>query len=277
MKQILLPTDFSANSINAIYYALNLFKGQNCDFHILHVESTKGYLSDDLVMSGNQSIYNSIVKKSKNKLAKLIEDLKIEFKSDNYSFYSLVDYDKLTDAINQIKISKSIDLIVMGSNGVTGAKEIVFGSNTVNVIRNVDCTTLIIPEGFSFRKPSEVLLPLNLDDTLSSNAFSELLSYTKLFSNKLHLLRLLPNSKTSKVQEKDAQHIDNLIKDLDYKYHIIEGVPMEFAVSCYTQTHHIDLTALLVQKESFFERFFTSSSTAKISNKLRVPLLVFHS
>ena len=126
MKNILLPTDFSKNSINAIHYALHLFKEDECRFFVLHVESSKGYLSDDLVMAGNQSIYDTIVKKSKQKLAKLIDAIKTEFKNKNFSYQMLVDYDGLTDAINQLITKKSIDLIVMGSNGVTGAKETVF-------------------------------------------------------------------------------------------------------------------------------------------------------
>lgn len=277
MRQILLPTDFSKNSINAMRYAMLLFENRKCNFYLLHVESSKAYVSDDLVMAGNQSIYDSIIKKTKQKLTKLIKDFKIEFKNDNFNFEVLVDYDGLTEAINQIITSKSIDFIVMGSNGVTGAKETIFGSNTTNVIRNVDCTTLVIPEGFAYKKPSKVLLPLDVDDSLGGNAFLEFLNISKSFSDKIHVLRVNPNNERSNKQEKDTAHLDSLIKDLDYEYHSIDGVPMEYAVSCYTQTHSIDLTALLVQKESFFERFFTGSSTSKISNKLRVPLLVLHS
>ena len=34
---------------------------------------------------------------------------------------------------------------------------------------------------------------------------------------------------------------------------------------------------LLVQRESLFERFFIGSPTTQISNKISVPLLIFHS
>ena len=277
MKQILLLTDFSENSVNAIHYALNLFKDDKCNFYILHVESSKSYLSDDLVLGGNQSIHDTIVKKSKHKLSELIENLKAHFKNDNYTFHKLVDYDSVIDAVNQVKTSKAIDLIVMGSNGVTGAKETIFGSNTVNVIRNVNCPTLVIPEGFLYVKPSEVVLPLDLNDVLNSNAFVELLKFTEHYSDKIHLLRLIPNNELSQELEKDTKYMTTHMKNINYAYHVINDVPMNYAVRCYTQTHDINLSALLVQKEGFFEHFFTSSSTSKISNTLRVPLLVFHS
>ena len=277
MKNILLLTDFSENSINAMRYALQLFEDYTCNFTVLHVEISTSYISDDLMLAGNQSIYDSLVKKSKHKLAKLITKLESEFKNKDFNFEIIVDHDVLTDAIKQIKKSKNIDLIVMGTNGITGAKEVVFGSNTINVIRKVDCPTLVIPKGFKFRAPKEILLTLDVLDALSSNPFIDIIKFTKRFSKKLHLLRVKPNNEDSKEQKKDKENISAFLTDIPYEYHVITNVPIPYTVNCYSQSHPIDLTTLLVQKESFFERFFEGSPTTQISNSIRVPLLIFHS
>jgi len=277
MKNILLLTDFSENSINAIHYALQLFEDEVCNFYLLNVQSSGSYMSDDLVLAGNQSLYDSIVKKTKHKLAKLIVELESEFKNDKFNFQILVDYDALPEAINQIKTTKIIDLIVMGTNGVTGAKEVVFGSNTINVIRKVDCPTLVIPKGFKYRTPKDILLPLDLLDALSGKAFNDVIKFAKRFSKKLHLLRVKPYNEDSKEEKKDKKNITTLLTDVEHEYHVITNVPMAYTVDCYTQSHPIDLTTLLVQNESIFERFFIGSSTTQISNSIRVPLLIFHS
>jgi nucleotide-binding universal stress UspA family protein len=277
MKNVLLLTDFSENSINAMRYALQLFGDDMCNFFVLHVQSSTSYISDDLLLAGNESIYDSIIKKSKHKLTKLTVELKNEVKNENFNYEILVDYDVLTDAVKQAKTSKNIDLIVMGTNGVTGGKEIVFGSNTINVIRKLDCPILVIPEGFKYKRPKDVLLPLDLFDSISGNAFTNVVKFTQRFSKKLHLLRIKPNNEDSKEEKKDKGHIGYFLKEGNYEYHVINNVPMQYAVSCYTQTHNIDLTTLLVQNESLFERFFIGSPTTQISNKIRVPLLIFHS
>lgn len=276
MKNILLLTDFSINSINAIRYALQLFEDDICNFFLLNTQSPATYISDDLILAGNQSIYNSIVEKTKHKLAKLIVKLESEFENDKFNYEMLVDYDELTEAINQIKESKSIDLIVMGSNGVTGAKEVVFGSNTINVIRKVIIPTLVVPEGFNYRIPKEILLPLDVKDSLSGAAFKDVIKFTKRFGKKLHVLRILPNNEDSEEASKDEETIKSLLTDRKLEYHKITNVPMNYAVDNYTQSHPIDLTTLLVQKESLFERFFLGSPTTQISNNIRVPLLIFH-
>ena len=276
MKNILLLTDFSNNSINAMRYALQLFQDHKCNFFVLHVEISSSYISDDLILSGNKTIYDTLVKESKHKLAKLTTKLESEFKNKNFSFELIVDHDIFTDAIKQVIASKAIDLIVMGTNGVTGAKEVILGSNTINVIRKIDCPTLVIPEGFTYKIPNEVLLPLDVFDSISGPAFTDVLDFTKRFSKKIHLLRIRPENADHKEDLKDMDHIRYFFKESHYEYHTVEGIPMEHVVNCYIQTHSIDLTALLVQTESFFERFFIDSSTTKISNKIRVPLLVYH-
>ena len=277
MKHILLLTDFSENSINAMRYVLQLFKDHNCNFFVLHVESSTSYISDDLMLAGNQSIYDALLKKSNSKLAKIITDLKHEFNNDKFKFTKIVDHDVFTDAINQVIASKAIDLIVMGTNGATGAKEAVFGSNTINVIRKVDCPTLVIPEGFEYRTPNAVLLPLDVFDSLSGTVFTDILKFTNRFCKTLHILRINSNNEEASETLKDRDHINYFFKETDYEYHVVNTIPMEHVINCYSQTHPIDLTALMVQKESLIERIFMGSPTSQISSKIRVPLLIFHS
>jgi nucleotide-binding universal stress UspA family protein len=277
MKKILLPPDFSENSINAIHYALNLFEHDTCTFFILHVKSSTSYTTDDLMLAGSESLYDSIVKGTKDQLDNLVARLKKQFNNKNFQYETIVDYDILIAAIKQVKTSKQIDLIVMGSNGVTGAKEVVFGSNTINVIRNVDSDILVIPEGFQFEKLKEILLPLDSFDSMGGKAFSKILKFVKAYSSKLHVLRINQNGITLDVQNNDLKNIAYFLKDFPGIYHNINGVPMHFAVSNYIQTHAIGLTILIEQKELLFERFFMGSSTTKIGNNIEVPLLVFHS
>ena len=276
MKNILLLTDFSKNSINAIRYALNLFENDMCTFHILNVRSPSGYAAVDLIAADHESIYDTVIKKTKHKIYKLIVKLENEFENKNFSYDTLVSYNDFVAVINQIKKIKKIDLIVMGTNGATGAKEVIFGSNTINVLRKVNCPTLVIPEGCIYKLPKEILLPLDILDSLSGKAFKKLLVFAKNFTNTLHILRIKPTNEISIEEKNDKENISKFSKKLSFEYYRISNVPMQYAVSFYMQTHSIDLISLLVEKESFFDRFFTGSSTTKISYTINKPLLVFH-
>lgn len=275
MKNILLLTDFSKASQNAIRYAIQLFQGKQCDFHLLHISDLSTYLVDDLVVPIKS--VNKVVeaKSSEQKLEKMIEQLQSEFNTQNFKFYTIVKYDYLITTVNKIIESEKIDLIVMGSNGVTGAQEVLFGSNTINVIRKVKCTTLVIPEGYEFKNPNEVLIPLSQNDSIADNAFIDAKIFMKDFAKKLHLLRVSLKKDVSYLK-KDKDYINHLLTDIDCVYKQVADVPLHHLINTYVQLNQIDLLALLAHKETIFERLFYGSETKKLSNKNLLPLLIFH-
>ncbi len=48
-RNIVLPTDFSDNSWNAVCYTMELFKYQACDFHVLHTYTPNTYANDNML------------------------------------------------------------------------------------------------------------------------------------------------------------------------------------------------------------------------------------
>ena len=98
----------------------------------------------------NSTVYDSIIKNPKAAIEKMIDSLQSEYIDEQYAFDGICDYDAFISAVSQTVKSKNIDLIVMGTNGATGATEVIFGSNTINVIRNINCPVLAIR-----RRPSK--------------------------------------------------------------------------------------------------------------------------
>ena len=138
------------------------------------VHKMSSYVSDNLMLaSTTDTVYNSIVKEQNSALETLIEKFK-NLNNNKHSFEAIVDYDDFIDAINQTVKLKEIDIVVIGSNGKTSAQEIIFGSNTLNVIRRVKCTTFVIPENYKYVQNKEAILPLDSTDSLHGNAITEL-------------------------------------------------------------------------------------------------------
>ncbi len=274
MKNILFLTDFSDTSKNAIQYALRWFKEEKCNFYVLYIQDSSTYTTDDLYIESSTSLYSSLIGKHQKKLFEYVTNLKSEFKNENYAFHTIVDFDSIVDAINQTIQSKKIDLIVMGTNGATGAKEVVFGSNTINVIRKIDCTTLIIPENFKYILPKEMLLALDPFDTLNGNVIHNFFKFFERHHLRLNVLRVHtdPNVETD-----DKHRIAHFMKDKKFNYSLISDVPMEYAVDTYLQTNKIDVLSLFVQEETLLERLFIGSSTTHINKEAKYPLLIFHS
>lgn len=272
MKQILLLTDFSENSINAIQYALEFSKNEACHFYLMHVHKASSFTTGDLMLSPSNNVYDSIIKAPKQRLTKLAEDLEQQHQNTNHHFEIIVDFDNFTDSVNQVVKSKNIDLIVVGTNGSTGAQEVIFGSNTLNVVRKVPCTTLVIPEGYKYKPLYSVLLPLDSRDTVSGSSIKSLKDFLVKQNLNLNVLRVNPDNDNPEFTLFDRSNLEGL----KYDYFIINNVPVHYATNSFIQIEPIDLIAILVKDEGFFSRLFSGSMITKLSSALRLPMLVLH-
>lgn len=275
MKRILLPTDFSPNSENAVRYALDMFTGRTCTFVFLNVQKMSGYATNDLlVASPGTSIFEAIVADNKAKLNVFMQPIMSDYSYEEYSFEAHVDFDVFVDAVNQAIDVYDIDLVIMGSNGATGAAEVLFGSNTLKVIRQVDHPLLIIPEGYSFKVPEHMLFTVHKNEDFQSDRILPLLTFKTMFHSQLNVLEVIdnPDQNIDSTEEK----VGNLLGEVPYNFRVLEGLPAPMAVSAFVQLNPVELHAMFVEREHFLQRFIYGSDTHKISYATRVPLLVMH-
>ena len=274
MKKILLLTDFSENSLNAIEYALQFFKKWQCKFFILHVQKTSEYISDDLMVAKPKSfVYRAVLENAKNELTELILQIQKQHKNNKYKFQPLLDYDNLTDAITQAVSANEIDLIVMGSNGATGAQEIIFGSNTLQVIRHINNSILVVPEKYQFQGINSVLFSIHQDQEIKPEAIAILKDVLVKYDAKLNALLVLQEK--NEEREKSFETLLNTkFKKIPTKSNTVIGLNFPEAISAYIQISKIDLHALVMEKEKILDRIFYGSNAKAISESTQMPLLV---
>ncbi|HIB49540.1 MAG TPA: universal stress protein [Flavobacteriaceae bacterium] len=276
MKNILLPTDFSANSMNAIDYAMHFFENWECNFYILNVQKISEYISDDLVAgSKTDSIYDSIASDNKKLIQQLVKKLSKKHKSQGYTFHGLFDYDDFVSAVDQAVTFHAIDLIIMGTNGATGASEVLFGSNTLKIVRHLDCPTLTIPEHYRYTKINSALLTTQQCKDLSLRELEIFKEILNMHQCELNIVELDDDAIVMS-QKKDNPQLQKLFKDYAYNYFSLNAVPGLIAVNTATQILKVDLHAAFIEKETFLERLLFGSDDAKVLYRTLVPLLFLH-
>ena len=128
MKTILIPTDFSANAWNTISFAMKFLKAERCTFYFLHTY-TPAFYRMDYVLGGPEfsAIPDKGVDASISGLEKSLAAVKEQFGNPKHIYETVSAFNVLTDEINELIEKKSIDLIIMGTQGASGAKEIFWG------------------------------------------------------------------------------------------------------------------------------------------------------
>ena len=159
MKRILLPTDFSSISLNAIDYAISMFKDSKCEFYLLNVYRVPYMTNEELMENDAQQLAileAEMYESSQKNLKKLVSGFD---KNENHAHHTVSDYNFFVNSVKQIVTDKGIDLVVMGTKGATGAKEIFLGSNTGDVLMKTDCNVIAVPENSVYKAPKEIVFP----------------------------------------------------------------------------------------------------------------------
>ncbi len=184
MKKILLPTDFSDNAQNAINYALNLYKDEACKFYLLNTYTPIIYSYDYRMSAGGYlgEVADIVRENSIEKLEKIEKELKEKFNNFKHQFKIISSFNLLTDEIKDIVSKHSIDLIIMGTKGASGVKEVLFGSNTIRIIKKANCAVLAVPDGYFFEEPKEILFPTDYKIDYSKKQLKNLKTITEIFN-----------------------------------------------------------------------------------------------
>ena len=277
MNTILLPTDFSKSSKNAIKFALDFFKGHTCSFYFLNIQKASDYITAEVrSASPKNSVYDAVIADNKQELSSLVDSFEKIYSSEDYTFHKKVDYDDFVDAIKQSISLYSIDLIIIGTNGATSAKEVLFGSNTLQVIRQVDCPVFVIPDNYSYKKIESILFSLHHGDILKKEKLQPLFSLIEK-QNKTHIHVLdIDDDAIANPNQLENRNLQGSFKGKKHTFHALTGIPTPIAINTFVQLFNISLHAMFVERESFLERFVFGSETSKISYETRVPLLVLH-
>lgn len=275
MKTILLPTDFSNNSINAIGYAVQLFKEEKCHFILLNIQKASSFISDDfMTMTSSTTIYQTLIDTAKHSITNLINNLKKEHNNPKHEFIPLVDYDNFIDGINQACLKHNVDLIVMGTQGATGAERVIFGSNTVRVIQRCPTPVLVIPEGCSYQKIDKIAFTSNYLSKYETEELSPLLDIALSHDSILEILHMVEEDHLSADQENNKNFIDFIFKNVKHEFIDLENTNLYEQVHNFIKTNDVKLLAMMSQKHSFFERLFTLHNVETFGFQIDVPFLV---
>jgi nucleotide-binding universal stress UspA family protein len=279
MKTILLPTDFSDNSWNAIEYALNFFKDSTCSFYLLHINRVSNVVTNDYPYIPSQDVIVDIyLKPAKTQLKALLKKITENFpKNKNHKFHTITESNFFIESIRNNVEEKKVDVIVMGTKGASGLSKFIVGSNTGDVITKVKCTTLVVPENAKFKKLEEVAFPT--DFSLSNN-LQVLQPIAEILEETNSSLRVLNISKKNSVLNTDQLKSKELLEDYFYNYkhsfHFLTNKKVEDAVQCFVESRNIDLIAMVAKNLNYFQQILFHTKVEEISYHTDVPFLVLH-
>lgn len=276
MKNILLPTDFSENSKNAINYAQELFKDVACTFYILNTYTPIIYNYDYQMNTGGYlgDVVDVIRNNSKENLEELKKSLKEKYKNPKHQYELISSFSTLTDEIDLLVDKYNMDLIIMGTKGASGVKEVLFGTNTIHTIKKVKCPVLAIPDGFFFERPKDILFPTDYKIDYTSQHLAVLDDISCLYKSKIHILHVSSNRPLNETEQLNKEKLKKSLSTLNTKFHNVKDQEIPQAINEFQKSTYVHLLMMIKNKHTFLENLFFKKVIHQIGFHLTIPFLV---
>ncbi|ODT45339.1 MAG: hypothetical protein ABS70_03385 [Nitrospira sp. SCN 59-13] len=142
LSHVLFAADTSKHSQGACSFLCKQFLPDSARVTVLSVvepavtELASKYLSRDQV--------EQISAPKRQAAEQLVEKLRARFLADGYAVTPEVQFDHVTDALLRQATSRSIDLLVAGSRGLTGSERLQLGSVSETLLKYAPCSVLIV-------------------------------------------------------------------------------------------------------------------------------------
>jgi nucleotide-binding universal stress UspA family protein len=186
MKKILVPFDFSALSMSALRFAIELAESAQGEVTALHVVNMTPVYLESLDPNGypigSASILSELGREATKNFALVRGALKTRIEPGFRVEQGLL-HQVIIKAIHETEA----DLVVMGTNGSSGIAEVMVGSNTEKIIRSAPVPVISIHKGQKISQVRNIVFPTTID--LKQHRFIwQIRALQSFFGAHLHLL-----------------------------------------------------------------------------------------
>jgi len=274
MRNILIPTDFSANAMNALKYASELFKYDKSRFFIMHAYQDEIFEDEDLIKEKTLvRVTKQVADKSQSNLDKVLKEIKDIFPNPRHSYSIISANNMLVDEADKIVDEENIDIIVMGTRGNTNDKKLTFGSHTLQVLRYVQCPVLAIPEHYTDIQPRHILFPTNYLIPYKRRELKLLCELAAPYRATIDMLYVADNDSLSIRQQNNQSFVKDELCKNEINFKTVKDSSITDAICNYIDKNNVDMLVMVNTRHSFFENIFFKSKLDEITLRIDIPFL----
>ena len=269
MKKIIVPTDFSSAAKNALDYAIKLAKSYQAEIYLLNAFSMPH--SGSAVMI---DVSDVLKKDSTDKLEE--EVARVENSLEGLTLKTISHLGIVSMVISQAAEKLKADLIIMGTTGATGLKEVFVGSNTGDLIKATTLPIIAVPVESTNDTIAKVAVSVDLHHLKSNSVFDPLKDLLVESNASIKMINIADNIKSIDPVNfvDEAVDIDNMFFGVQHSFKFLEGKDVEEEILTYTKEENIDLLVVVARKRNFFERLFHKSISKKLTMHSSVPIMI---
>ncbi|WP_282043931.1 universal stress protein [Winogradskyella flava] len=272
MNKILVPTDFSEQAENALRVAAMLAKKHNAEIYLLHMMEIPMQQIDPGAVQSDIPETLFFMKLAHKKFEDLMERDFLE----GITVYETVKADITFNEIKESCKEFDIDLIVMGSHGASGLKEMFIGSNAEKVVRTSDVPVLVIKNYHASFNIKDFVFASDFKND-NKKTYEQAIAFAKIFDAKIHLLLVNTANNFLTTYESRARINDFISGQTfeNYTTNVHNDVSVEQGILNFSAEIDADLIGISTHGRQGIAHFFNSSISEDLVNHAKRPVITF--
>jgi nucleotide-binding universal stress UspA family protein len=267
MNKILVPTDFSPISDNALEYACQIALQMKSEIYLLNIQSLPANDDASMAIELIKTIEESAIERLKQKESEILSEHKGITITTHFSF----GIPSLT--IKEFLETNTFNLVIMGTRGATGVDKFLFGSVAESISKHSPCPVMIIHPDNKFRPIKHMAVPIDINYKFgeSHKIVQKVVEYAEALKSELSWFYV--NTQSKEYQE-DIHYMLKDGKKIDIE--IVDGLIPEDGIMSFCQTHPVDLLIILKRDYTVVHQLFHHNIFKEIVNELDLPIMVVH-
>lgn len=278
MKKILFPTDLSEAANHAFIYALQLADKWGASITTIHVYQEM-QIGDVHLPGSLYNFYQTMDLYSFENYRDAIPDL-VKLAEDNgfehIEVRHMLEEGEVVENILEAAEKEEADLIVMGTTGARGLKEIFLGSVAGEVLENASCPVLAVPAQAEFDGNIDHIAYATTYKDEDATALKRLANLFGSFTPQLHCVNVDLAHTEPITQQMDQFQAQVGTTDIPIQYQVLDATDMKKALTGFLETEKVDIIAMLTRKRNFVQELFNYSKTKMMAYHAKTPVLALH-
>ena len=275
IKNIIVAIDFSVTARNAYRYAKGLAVTLNTELTLVHVKESLMIVSDVMITPFPPD-YAQLIKDMEKLVAEenketahliLKQEVKIKVLTGDPVF-----------VLTELSENEEVDLIVIGTTGLSDVLTKIFGSISLKVSNKTRCPVILVPRDAKWQSIEQILFASDYD-SMTMELTRHIIDFAMNIHAHIHFVNVRNYDPILETKQKDIIW-DNLFvtndSNLTFEKHTIYGNDTVRELVRYSETKNINLIAFASKHRNFWTNLAHKSVTENMALSSNIPLLVMH-
>ncbi len=273
MRSIIIPTDFSPVSTNAMNYAIEMAKELKTSITLLHVYQIPVSITEVPIVMASAEDLKMEAEKKLDEIKKGVEHIS----SGELKIYTEARVGNVVDELEDFCEKIKPFAVVMGTKGATGFERILFGSTTLTAIKHLSFPVIVIPPGATYKSIKKIGFACDLQQVVETTPIQYIKDMVNEYKAAFFVLNVDYDNKHFKPETPEQSLLlHTMVESLKPSYHFIEHEDIEDGIHEFAETNNLDLVITIPKKHKLLDTLFRPSSTKQLVFNSHIPIMCIH-